>query len=159
MGRGTSPSSVSIPGCWRQGGGVGITGLVIRVPRDGGTSFMHLLCLQRGTPGFHPWVGKIPWRRKWQPTPVLPGKFHGLRSLVGYTPWGREELDMTERLHFHFPAGRVWGEGRAPGRRLHPAPQGTPFCSLRPRSHPPMGPKHSRPAPHPFQAEPTVCTE
>ena len=38
---------------------------------------------------FHPWVGKIPWRRQWQPTPVfLPGKFHGQRSLVGYSPWG-----------------------------------------------------------------------
>ena len=37
--------------------------------------------------GFDPWGGKIPWRRKWQPTPVLlPGKFHGLRSLVGYSP-------------------------------------------------------------------------
>ena len=47
----------------------------------------------------HPWVGKIPWNRKWQPTPVfLPGKFHGQRSLVGYSPWGRKELDMTERL-------------------------------------------------------------
>ena len=35
------------------------------------------------------WVGKIPWRRKWQPTPVfLPGESHGLRSLVGYSPWG-----------------------------------------------------------------------
>ena len=43
------------------------------------------------------------WRRKWQPTPVfLPGKSHGLRSLVGYSPWGRKELDMTERLHFSF---------------------------------------------------------
>ena len=41
------------------------------------------------------------WRRKWQPTPVfLPGKSHGLRILVGYSPWGRKELDMTERLHF-----------------------------------------------------------
>ena len=39
--------------------------------------------------GFDPWVGKIPWRRKWQPTPVfLPGKFHGQTSLVGYSPWG-----------------------------------------------------------------------
>ena len=37
---------------------------------------------------FHPWVGKIPWRRKWQPTPVfLPGKSHGQSSLVGYSPW------------------------------------------------------------------------
>ena len=45
-----------------------------------------------------PWVGKIPWRRKWQPTPVfLPGKFHGQRSLVGYSPWGHKEPSMTER--------------------------------------------------------------
>ena len=41
--------------------------------------------------------------RKWHPTPVLlPGKSHGRRSLVGCSPWGREELDTTERLHFHF---------------------------------------------------------
>ena len=53
-------------------------------------------------PGFNPWVGKIPWRRKWQPTPVfLPGEFHGWWNLVGYSPWGRKELDTTERLHFH----------------------------------------------------------
>ena len=43
---------------------------------------------------------KISWRRKWQPTPVfLPGESHGRRSLVGYSPWGRKELDMTEWLH------------------------------------------------------------
>ena len=48
---------------------------------------------------FDPWVGKIPWGRKWQPTPgLLPGKFHGLRSLVGYSPWGCRELDMTEHI-------------------------------------------------------------
>jgi len=42
-------------------------------------------------------------RRKWQSTPVLlPGKSHGQRSLVGYSPWGRKESDMTEPLHFHF---------------------------------------------------------
>ena len=41
--------------------------------------------------GFSPWGGKIPWRRKWHPTPVLlPGKSHGRRSLVGCSPWGRE---------------------------------------------------------------------
>ena len=41
--------------------------------------------------------------RQWHPTPVLlPGKSHGRRSLVGCSPWGREELDTTERLHFHF---------------------------------------------------------
>ena len=40
-------------------------------------------------------------RRKWQPTPVLlPGKFHGWRSLVGYSPWSRKESDTTERFHF-----------------------------------------------------------
>ena len=49
--------------------------------------------------GFNPWVRKIPWRRKWQPAPVfLPGEFHGRRSLVGYSPWGRKESDTTERL-------------------------------------------------------------
>ena len=48
-----------------------------------------------------PWVGKIPWRRKWQPTPVfLPGESHGQRSLVDYSPQGCKELDTTERLHF-----------------------------------------------------------
>ena len=46
-----------------------------------------------------PWVGKFPWSRKWQPTPVfLPGKFHGQRSLVGYSPWGHKQLDMTQWL-------------------------------------------------------------
>ena len=61
------------------------------------------VCLQCGRPGFDPWFGKIPWRRKWQPTPVfLPGKSHGQRSLTGYSPWGRKELDMTEQLHFDF---------------------------------------------------------
>ena len=56
-----------------------------------------------GGPVFDPWVRVIPWRRTWQPTPVfLPGKSHGQRSLVGYSPWGRKELDMTERLtHLH----------------------------------------------------------
>ena len=53
--------------------------------------------------GLNSWVRKIPWRRKWQPTPVLlPGKFHGWGSLIGYGPWGRKESDTTERLHFHF---------------------------------------------------------
>ena len=48
---------------------------------------------------FHPWVEKIPWRRKWQPTPVfLPGKSHGQRSLVGCGPLGHRESDTTERL-------------------------------------------------------------
>ena len=46
-------------------------------------------------------VGKIPWRRKWQPTPVLlPGKCHGWRCLGGYSPWDHQELDTAEQLHF-----------------------------------------------------------
>ena len=46
---------------------------------------------------FDPWVGKIPWRRKWQPTPVfMPGESHGQRSLVGYSPRGHKESDLTE---------------------------------------------------------------
>ena len=50
-------------------------------------------------PRFNPWVGKIPWRRRWQHTPVLlPAKSHGQRSLVGYNPWGRKESDTTEWL-------------------------------------------------------------
>ena len=52
--------------------------------------------------GFIPWVGKISWRRKWQPTLVfLPGKVQGQRSLVGYSPWGRKKTDMTEQLRIY----------------------------------------------------------
>ena len=51
------------------------------------------------------------WRRRWHPTPVLlPGKSHGWRNLVGCSPWGCEESDMTERLHFHFSLSCT-GEG------------------------------------------------
>ena len=51
---------------------------------------------------FHPWVGKIPWRRKWQPTPVfLPGDSHGQRSPAGYSPWGRKKSDTPECAHTH----------------------------------------------------------
>ena len=47
--------------------------------------------------GFDPWFGKISWRRKWQPTLVfLPGKSHGQRNLVSYSPWGCKESDMPE---------------------------------------------------------------
>ena len=47
-------------------------------------------------PGFNLWVGKIPWKREWLPTPVFwPGKSHGL-----YSPWGCKESDTTERLSF-----------------------------------------------------------
>ena len=76
--------------------------------------------------GFDPWVGKIAWRRKWQAISVfLPGKFHGQRKLVGYSPWGHKESETTERLnnnnrkvcththtHTHFT-----GKGRLKGCR------------------------------------------
>ena len=53
---------------------------------------------------FNLWVREIPWRRKWQPTPVfLPGKSHWQRSLVGHSPWGHKELDMTYWLSSHDP--------------------------------------------------------
>ena len=88
--------------------------------------------LQCRRPGFNPWIGKILWSRKWQPIPVLlPGKTHGQRSVVGYSPCGRKELDMTERCDFQwgFPGGSVLknlstnvgdeglipGTGRSPG--------------------------------------------
>ena len=54
---------------------------------------------------------KVMRRRQWYPTPVLlPGKSHGRRSLVGYSPWGHKESDTTERLHFHFSLSCI-GEG------------------------------------------------
>ena len=47
--------------------------------------------------GFNPWVRKNPWKRAWQPTPVLlPGESHGQRSLVSYSPWSCKEFDMIE---------------------------------------------------------------
>ena len=47
--------------------------------------------------GFNAWVGKVPWRRKWQHTPVfLPGESHGQRNLEGCSPWGRKEVDTSE---------------------------------------------------------------
>ena len=50
-------------------------------------------------PRFDPWVRKIPWRRKWQPTPVfLPGESHGQRSLAGSSPWGRKESTRLNSL-------------------------------------------------------------
>ena len=65
----------------------------------------------------HGWVTSLSlftfmhWRRQWHSTPVLlPGKSHGWRSLIGCSPWGREESDRTERLHFYFSLSGI-GEG------------------------------------------------
>ena len=66
-----------------------------------GLCYLSILCM----------VVHICRRRQWHPTPgLLPGKSHGWRSLVGCSPWGREELDTTERLHFDFSLSCT-GEG------------------------------------------------
>ena len=73
-----------------------------------GSSDGKSVCLQCGRPVFNPWVRKVPWRRKWQSTPVLlPGKSLGPKSLVGYSPWEHKESDTTEKLHFTSPASNV----------------------------------------------------
>ena len=65
----------------------------------GGSDGKESACIA-GDPGSVPWVGKNPWRRKWQPIPMfVPGKSHGQRSLEGYHPWGHKELDITENAH------------------------------------------------------------
>ena len=64
-----------------------------------GGSVVESACQHRRC-GFDNWVGKIPWRRKQQPTPrFLPGKSHGQRSLAGYKSMGSQELDTTEQLN------------------------------------------------------------
>ena len=56
-------------------------------------------CRRHKRPGFEPWVGKIPWRRAWQPTPIFfSGEFHGQGSLACNSPWSHKELETTERL-------------------------------------------------------------
>ena len=61
---------------------------------------------------FDPWVRKIPWRRTWHPTAIfLPGESRGQRSLAGYSPWDRKELDTTERLNNSCVA---WASGATP---------------------------------------------
>ena len=66
-----------------------VVALVVQNPPDNAGDFKRS--------GFDPWVGNIPWRRAWKPTPVfLPGESHGQRSLVSYSPLGCKELDTTE---------------------------------------------------------------
>ena len=66
--------------------------------------------------GFNPWVGKIPWGRKWQSTRVfLPGESQGQRSLADYSPWGLKESEMTGQLSMH----PFSGEERRAGNRVN----------------------------------------
>ena len=70
--------------------------MVFALPRWLSSKESTCQCSRRG---FDPWVGKTPWRRKWQPSQVfLPGEFHRQRSVTGYSPRGCEELDMTEHI-------------------------------------------------------------
>ena len=60
---------------------------------------------------FYPWFKKMPWRRKWQPTPIfLPGEFYGQRSRAGYSPWGCRESDMTGLNNNNTQRKPVWLE-------------------------------------------------
>ena len=111
--------------------------------------------------GFDPQVGKLPWRRKWQPTPVFfPAKSHGQRSLVGYSPYGHKESDMIEELintitcmfHFFGKPGLIlhfhrWGsEGSVLSCWGHTADfwQGRGFVyTTRNPGVPPLSPVHS----------------
>ena len=85
------------------------------------------VCPQCGKPRFDPWVGKILWRRKWQPTPVfLPGESHGGRSLVGYSPRGCKKSDTTELLHKANVDSlrKLWNQGlNSLARRFHKVPE------------------------------------
>ena len=75
------------------------TGFSLSFP--GGTNSKEYTCQCRRCKrrGFDLWVGKIPWRRKWRPTPgFLPRKSQGQRSLAGYSPWSRKKSDTTEQL-------------------------------------------------------------
>ena len=79
-----------------------ISGGLFSVRYFPGVSDSKSVCLQCGRPGFSPWVRKISWRRKWQSTPVfLPGKSHGQRSLVGYSPWGCKRVGHDWATNTH----------------------------------------------------------
>ena len=82
-----------------KGGNRRLTGQSLGSPPSAQQSRIHCQCTRLR---FNPWVRKVPWRRKWQPTPVfLPGKSPGQRHQAGYSPWGCKELDTTERLQTH----------------------------------------------------------
>ena len=73
------------------------SGVVAELPRWRSWYRIHLPVQETETWGFDPWVGKIPWRRAWQPTPLfLPLETHGQGSLASYNPWGCKESDTTE---------------------------------------------------------------
>ena len=77
-------------------------------------------CRRHRSRGFSPWVGKIPWRRKWKPTPVfLPGKCHGQRSLAGYSPWGHKDSDTKYTTNVTEEGLPWWLSGEEPACQRH----------------------------------------
>ena len=101
----------------RSWGRVSQVALVVKnTPADAGD--IRCRCRRRKRHRLNPWVGKIPWRRAWQPTPVvLPGESQGQGSLAGYGPWGRRESDMTEQTwhtHTHVCVGKTTWPRRNP---------------------------------------------
>ena len=91
-----------------------------------------IICLQGRRHKFDPWVKKISWSRKCQPTPVfLLGKFHGQRYLACYHPWGQTELDMTEHLANTSRAWYLLGGARTPQ-----SPSCDPITAFQPRISP-----------------------
>ena len=104
----TSPSFLAFPGLalWGRERWI-IFQLLIFTGFPGGASGKEPVCQCRRC-GFDPWVGSIPWSRKWQSTLVfLPGESHGQRSLAGYSPWGHKELDTTEDGRMRSTAGII----------------------------------------------------
>ena len=93
---------------------------------------------------FHPWVGKIPWRRTWQPALLfLPGESHGQRSLVGYGPWSHKESDMTEGHSMYLPGQSLPSACPTTGTALNRSKQDQPagwVPSLCPKSIPVQSP-------------------
>ena len=86
-----------------EGGRRGTWGRVLKWGFPGGSDSKEYACNSGDPAGFNPWVGRILWRREWLPTPVLlPGEFHGQRSLAGYSPWGCKGLDSTEQLTLRY---------------------------------------------------------
>ena len=74
-----------------------LTPLFLNQPGDASSKEPTFQCRRCKRHGFNPWVGKMPWKRARQPTPILlPGESHGHRSLVGYSLWGSKESDMPE---------------------------------------------------------------
>ena len=74
----------------------------LRLPRWLSGKEFTCQCRRHRRQGFDPSVGKIPWRRKWQPTSVfLPGEFHGQRSLVGCSPWGSSQTRLSHWMCMH----------------------------------------------------------